>query len=118
MGSGSLSDARVSTRKTIAPASVRTGLGADAVRELFQPLVESLLTRDDYMLLADYHEGVECQEPVSQAYADRNAWTRMSVLNCARIGRFSSDRAIREYCREIWKVTPIAFDGRRAGCGP
>jgi F-type H+/Na+-transporting ATPase subunit alpha len=69
MGSGSLSDARVSTRSTIAPASVRTGLGADAIRELFQPLVESLLTRDDYMLLADYHEYVECQEPVDALFA-------------------------------------------------
>ena len=58
------------------------------------------------------------KQRVSQAYADRNAWTRMSILNCARVGRFSSDRSIREYCRDIWKVTPIVFDERRAGCGP
>ena len=114
MGSGSLSDARVSTRKTIAPASVRTGLGADAVRELFQPLVESLLTRDEYMLLADYKDYVECQERASAAYSDQSAWTRMSILNCARVGRFSSDRSIREYCRDIWKVVPIVADERRA----
>ena len=87
-------------------------------RGLFQPLVESLLTCDDYMLLADYQAYVECQQRVSQAYADRNAWTRMSILNCARVGRFSSDRSIREYCRDIWKVAPIVFDERRAGCGP
>jgi glycogen phosphorylase len=76
--------------------------------------VESLLTRDDYMLLADYREYVECQERVSEAYSDRNAWTRMSILNCARVGRFSSDRSIREYCRDIWKVTPIFPDETQA----
>jgi starch phosphorylase len=70
------------------------------------------------MLLADYQAYVECQERVSRAYADRNAWNGMSILNCARAGRLSSDRSIREYCRDIWKVTPIVFDESRAGCGP
>ena len=97
---------------------ISSGFFSNGDRGLFQPLVDSLLTRDDYMLLADYQDYVECQERVSQAYADRNAWTRMSILNCARVGRFSSDRSIREYCRDIWKVTPIVFDERRAGCGP
>jgi starch phosphorylase len=97
---------------------ISSGFFSNGDRGLFQPLVESLLTRDDYMLLADYQDYVQCQERVSQAYADRNAWTRMSILNCARVGRFSSDRSIREYCRDIWKVTPIVFDERPAGCGP
>jgi starch phosphorylase len=97
---------------------ISSGFFSNGDRGLFQPLVESLLTRDDYMLLADYQDYVECQQRVSQAYADRNAWTRMSILNCARVGRFSSDRSIREYCRDIWKVSPIVFDERRAGWGP
>ena len=81
---------------------------SDGDRGLFHPLVESLLTRDDYMLLADYQAYVDCQQRVSEAYADQNNWTRMSILNTARVGRFSSDRSIREYCRDIWKVQPIA----------
>ena len=71
---------------------------------LFGPLVDSLLNWDEYMLLADYRSYVECQEQVSHAYADRERWTRMSILNVARIGFFSSDRTIREYCRDIWHV--------------
>jgi glycogen phosphorylase len=83
-------------------------LGGD--RGLFHPLVESLLTRDDYMLLADYQAYVDCQQHVSDAYVNQNNWTRMSILNTARVGRFSSDRSIREYCRDIWKVQPIVSD--------
>jgi glycogen phosphorylase len=75
---------------------------------LFRPLVESLLNRDDYMLLADYQPYLDCQQRVSDAYRDQNNWTRMSILNSARVGRFSSDRAIREYCRDIWGVSPTA----------
>ena len=71
---------------------------------LFQPLVDSLLNWDEYMLLADYRAYVECQDRVSRAYADQEHWTRMSILNVARIGYFSSDRTIREYCRDIWGV--------------
>jgi len=89
---------------------ISSGFFSDSDRGLFQPLVESLLTRDDYMLLADYQAYVECQQRVSHAYSDLNAWTRMSILNSARVGRFSSDRSIREYCRDIWKVRPIVPD--------
>ena len=83
------------------------GFFSNGDRELFRPLVESLLTRDDYMLLADYQAYVDCQQRVSDAYRDQNAWTRMSILNSARVGRFSSDRSIRDYCRDIWNVSPI-----------
>jgi starch phosphorylase len=76
-------------------------------RGVFQPLVESLLTRDDYMLLADYEAYVQCQQRVSDACRDQAAWTRMSILNAARVGRFSSDRSIRDYCRDIWAITPM-----------
>jgi starch phosphorylase len=76
-------------------------------RTLFDPLVNSLLSADDYMLLADYQSYVDCQDLVSAAYKDQEAWTRMSILNVARIGKFSSDRAIRDYCAEIWKTWPV-----------
>jgi starch phosphorylase len=86
---------------------IGSGAFSNGDRELFRPLVESLLTRDDYMLLADYHAYVECQQRVDEAYRDPQNWTRMSILNCARVGRFSSDRSIREYCRHIWNISPV-----------
>jgi starch phosphorylase len=91
---------------------INSGFFSDGDRGLFHPLVESLLTRDDYMLLADYQAYMDCQQRVSDAYSDQNNWTRMSILNSARVGRFSSDRSIREYCRDIWQVRPIAPDER------
>jgi starch phosphorylase len=79
-------------------------------RELFKPIVDSLLYHDPYMLLADYQDYIDCQENVSQTYRDQEKWTRMSILNSARMGKFSSDRTIREYCQQIWKVNPVAID--------
>jgi glycogen phosphorylase len=76
-------------------------------KQLFQPLLKSLLERDDYLLLADYSSYVECQEAVAAAYQDLEGWTRKSILNTARMGKFSSDRAIQEYCRDIWHVEPV-----------
>jgi len=76
--------------------------------ELFAPLVRGLLDYgDNYMLLADFDAYVSCQQRVSAAYRDPEAWTRMSILNVARMGRFSSDRTIREYARDIWGVKPM-----------
>ena len=75
-------------------------------RALFRPLVDSLLTRDDYLLFADYQSYIDCQDRVNDAYADTSAWTRKSILNVARVGRFSSDRSIQEYCRRIWQIEP------------
>jgi len=77
-------------------------------RTLFEPLVNSLLTRDDYMLLADYQSYIDCQDAVSLAYMNREHWTQMSILNVARIGKFSSDRSIRDYCADIWKTWPVS----------
>jgi starch phosphorylase len=73
----------------------------------FSGLVHGLLDQGDpYMLLADFDAYVTCQERVSASYQDQDAWTRMSILNVARMGRFSSDRTIAEYAREIWDATP------------
>jgi starch phosphorylase len=76
-------------------------------RDLFRPLVDSLLHRDEYMVLADYRPYIRCQEEVSRAYGDADGWSRLSILNVARMGKFSSDRSIREYSRKIWKVQPV-----------
>ena len=76
-------------------------------KTLFEPLVSSLLNGDDYMLLADYQSYIDCQDRVSLAYKNPEEWTRMSILNVARIGKFSSDRSIREYCADIWKTWPV-----------
>ncbi len=73
---------------------------------LFQPLLDNLLDRDPFMLLADYQSYIDCQQTVSQVYRDRTRWTEMSILNLVRMGRFSSDRSIQEYCERIWKVSP------------
>jgi starch phosphorylase len=75
--------------------------------DLFRPLVDSLLYRDEYMLLADYQSYIDCQLAVSNAYADQDSWTRRSILNTARSGKFSSDRTIREYCQDIWNVQSV-----------
>jgi starch phosphorylase len=79
-------------------------------RNLFAPLVNSLLNGDDYMLLADYQSYIDCQDRVSQAYKNPEEWTRMSILNVARIGKFSSDRSIRDYCADIWKTWPVRIE--------
>jgi starch phosphorylase len=73
---------------------------------VFAPLVENLRRHDPFLVLADYAAYVACQEQVSAAWQDVDRWTRMSILNTARSGKFSSDRAIREYCDEIWQVPP------------
>ena len=79
-------------------------------RALFEPLVQSLLSSDPYMLLADYQSYVDCQDRVDEAYHDADHWTRMSILNVARSGKFSSDRAIRDYCADIWKTWPVKIE--------
>ncbi|HTU01760.1 MAG TPA: glycogen/starch/alpha-glucan phosphorylase [Candidatus Sulfotelmatobacter sp.] len=74
--------------------------------ELFRPLVENLLQDDPFCLLADYQAYVDCQDRVSAAWRDAKTWTRMSILNAARMGKFSSDRSIRDYCERVWHVKP------------
>ena len=87
--------------------SLASGEFSRGDRTLFEPLINTLLTTDEYMLLADYQSYIDCQDLVGAAYKDQDAWTRMSILNVARIGKFSSDRSIRDYCAEIWKTWPV-----------
>jgi starch phosphorylase len=75
-------------------------------RELFRPLLDSLLHSDPFFVLADYADYVRCQERVTAAWRDTERWTRMSITNTARSCKFSSDRAIGEYCQRIWRVEP------------
>ncbi|HKC58660.1 MAG TPA: glycogen/starch/alpha-glucan phosphorylase [Myxococcales bacterium] len=75
--------------------------------ELFRPLVQSLLDHDPYLLLADFASYAECQQRVDQAFVDKDRWTRMAILNVARMGKFSSDRTIREYAEQIWKAQSV-----------
>ncbi|MEM6109915.1 glycogen/starch/alpha-glucan phosphorylase [Mycobacterium sp. 050272] len=75
--------------------------------EVFKPLVDNLRYDDPFLVCADYASYVECQSRVSAAWLDGESWTKMSILNTARSGKFSSDRAIAEYCDDIWKVWPL-----------
>ena len=75
--------------------------------ELFRPIVENLLNHDPFLLLADYQTYIDTQEQVSALWRDPRAWTRQSILNTARMGKFSSDRSIREYCARVWKIEPV-----------
>jgi glycogen phosphorylase len=86
-------------------------------QQLFRPIVDSLLNSDEYLLLADFQSYLDCQEAVSHAYLDQEHWTRMSILNTARMGKFSSDRSIREYARDIWHVEPLDLSSPAAKTG-
>jgi starch phosphorylase len=78
---------------------------------IFKPVVQSLLDwGDHYMLLADLRDYIETQAKVDDAYKDREGWTRKAILNVARAGKFSSDRAIREYMSEIWHAEPCKIE--------
>ena len=80
--------------------------GGDA--DLFRPLVDNLLSSDPFLVLADYRAYVECQQQVSALWRQPQAWTRKAILNVSRMGKFSSDRSIRDYCEQIWKVKPVS----------
>jgi starch phosphorylase len=77
---------------------------------LFKPLVDGLLKYDPYMLLADYQSYLDCQDRVSKAYQQTENWVRMSIFNTARMGKFSSDRAIREYSDAVWHEKPVKVE--------
>lgn len=89
---------------------LKSGHFSHGDRELFKPVVESLIYDDQYLCFADYQDYIDCQERVSETFQDRDLWTRMSILNVARIGKFSSDRSISDYCRKIWKANPFPVE--------
>jgi starch phosphorylase len=101
-------DANANLREVI--DALTSGELSHGDKSLFEPLASSLLNGDDYMLLADYQSYIDCQDRVSLAYKDSEEWTRMSILNVARIGKFSSDRSIRDYCADIWKTWPVKIE--------
>jgi len=84
------------------------GIFSGGDTDVFRPIIDNLTYSDPYLVIADYADYVACQQRVSKAWTDRDNWLRMSILNTARSGKFSSDRAIREYCRDTWGVTPVA----------
>jgi starch phosphorylase len=86
---------------------IANGYFSHGDREVFRPLVDNLRHADPFLVLADYAAYIAAQEKVSAAWKDGEGWTRMSILNSARSGKFSSDRAISEYCEEIWNVQPV-----------
>ncbi len=75
--------------------------------DIFRPMVQALLEQDNYMLLADFQSYLECQERVAKAFLDPDQWSRMAVLNIAHMGKFSSDRSIREYAEQIWRAAGV-----------
>ncbi|MBN2485389.1 MAG: glycogen/starch/alpha-glucan phosphorylase [Bacteroidales bacterium] len=80
------------------------GFYSNGDKNIFRPFVDSLLYRDEYMALADYQSYIDCQKQVDRAFSDTEKWTTMSILNVARMGKFSSDRSIGEYIAKIWKT--------------
>ena len=86
---------------------VGSGALSNGDKELFRPIVDNLLLHDPFFLLADYQSYVDCQNQVSALWADQQNWTRKSILNVARMGKFSADRSIDDYCERIWNLKPV-----------
>jgi starch phosphorylase len=86
---------------------IAAGTFSHGDREVFRPLIDNLCNSDPFLVLADFSDYVACQERVNAAWRDAGHWTRMSILNTARGGKFSSDRAVREYCDDIWNLKPV-----------
>ncbi len=90
--------------------SITSGAYSGGDTSLFRPLIDGLLRQDDYCLLADFESYLECQSRIDKAFQDQHAWTRMSILNVANMGKFSSDRSIRQYNDEIWKAPTVKVE--------
>ena len=86
---------------------IRSGQFSGGDREVFRPLLDNLLEWDPFLVLAEFEAYVACQAQVDTAWSDTDRWTRMSIANTAHAGRFSSDRAVREYASRIWGVKPV-----------
>ena len=86
---------------------IGSGALSNGDKELFRPIVDNLLWHDPFFLLADYQAYIDCQNRISALWADQQSWTGKSILNVARMGKFSADRSIDDYCERIWKVKPV-----------
>jgi glycogen phosphorylase len=87
-----------------------SGLFSRGDQDLFKPIIQNLLSHDEYMHLADFDSYVKCQERIGQDYLDSETWIKKSIINVARCGYFSSDRSVQEYCQDIWRAEPFAID--------
>ena len=87
--------------------TLASGAFSGGDRQAFEPVIASLLNRDEYMVFADYRSYADCHHRAGAAWADQDQWTQMSILNTARSGFFSSDRTVRDYCRDIWHAEPV-----------
>ncbi|MEP7271988.1 MAG: glycogen/starch/alpha-glucan phosphorylase [Acidobacteriota bacterium] len=90
--------------------SIGGGYFSKGDHSLFNPILDALLNRDEFFLCADYESYVDCQDSVGAAFTQREEWTRKSILNVARMGYFSSDRSIREYCDLVWDACQVEVD--------
>jgi starch phosphorylase len=90
--------------------AIAGGMFSCGDRNLFRPLIDQLLEYDPFLVLADFASYYAAQTQVSRAFADAEHWTRMSILNVARLGYFSSDRSISEYCRNVWRVQSVPIE--------
>jgi len=86
---------------------IRDGFFSRGDTQLFRPLVEGLMHWDPYLVLADYQAYADCQRRIGEAYTDPEAWAIKSILNVARSGKFSSDRSIADYARDVWHVPAV-----------
>ena len=86
---------------------IGSGALSNGDKELFRPIVDNLLYHDPFFLLADYQSYIDCQNRINALWADQQSWTGKSILNVARMGKFSADRSIDDYCERIWKVKPV-----------
>ena len=85
--------------------SLKNGQFSSGDKDFYRILVDGLLDpHDPYVLLKDLQDYLRCQDEVSQAYLDKKSWWRKSILNVAGMGKFSTDRTIRQYAEEIWGI--------------
>ncbi len=89
---------------------ISSGIFSRGDSSLFADLVDALLKWDEYLVLADYRSYIDCQDQAGQLYRDRQQWTRAAILNVARMGKFSSDRSIRDYCENIWHAQAVPIE--------
>ncbi|MDX1960760.1 MAG: glycogen/starch/alpha-glucan phosphorylase [Leptospiraceae bacterium] len=87
---------------------IREGFFSPREKDLFKPIYDSLVYEDVYMLLADYDSYSDVQWKIGKDYENTELWTKKSILNVARMGKFSSDRTIDEYAKQIWNIHPVA----------